>query len=189
MLTKSEIKEAVRVGDIKITPYDENQLNPNSYDLRLSKYVLRYLDNVLDAAQEPQVRESEIGPNGILLAPGELYLMATQEITHTDKYIPCIEGRSSIGRLGISVHATAGFGDLGFIGTWTLEVSVIKPVIIYAGMRICQIYFEECDYSSVIRGDETGSNLYCGKYTGQGRPRSSKVYTEVDEWITNKNRS
>ena len=186
MLTRSEIKAAIESGDIKISPYDENQLNPNSYDLRLSNHVLKYVDNILDAAQEPKTVKSEIGLNGILLVPGELYLMATKEITHTDKYIPCIEGRSSIGRLGVSIHATAGFGDIGFIGTWTLEVSVIKPVLLYANMRICQIYFEECNYDSVVDSEDPSKSLYCGKYTGQGKPKSSKLYKEVSEWHISK---
>lgn len=176
MLTRNQILEAVNVGDIVISDFDESQLNPNSYDLRLSEVVLKYKNTVLNAAEDSPTLELSIGKNGLTLMPGELYLMATIESTYSKKYIPCIEGRSSVGRLGISVHSTAGFGDIGFNGTWTLEVSVVKPVTIYANMRICQIFFEETS------GDHDIVS-YSGKYNGQTKPRKSKIYKEVNEWL------
>lgn len=174
MLTKNGILKAIERGDIVIDPLNYRQLNPNSYDLRLAPWVLKYVPGVIETAVEMPTIEHRIGLEGMVLEPGELYLMATKEVTYSRTYIPCIEGRSSVGRLGINIHATAGFGDVGFRGTWTLEVSVIRPVRIYAGMRICQIYFEECD--------EVPIDLYEGKYNGQFKPKPSKIYREFSEW-------
>lgn len=175
ILTRSGIKAAIEKNQIRIHPFSESQLNPNSYDLRLGNKVVTYTDHILDAARKPKTLELEIPSNGLLLSPGQLYLMATVEQTETSHFVPGIEGRSSVGRLGISVHATAGFGDVGFKGTWTLEVSVIRPVVIYAGMRICQIFFEAC--SEIMPGD-----LYVGQYLNQVSPKPSGIHREADEW-------
>lgn len=178
LLTRSGILTAIRDQTIVIEPFREEQLNPNSYDLRLGIHVMRYAEGVIDAAKEHLMISYEIPEEGIVLEPGELYLMATEEVTSSSKHVPGIEGRSSVGRLGVNVHATAGFGDVGFHGTWTLEVSVIRPVRVYAGMRICQIYFTTC--SEIADGD-----LYEGKYNGQRKPRESRIYREVAEWCQN----
>lgn len=176
ILTGAEIEEAVKQNDINITPFCKSQLNPNSYDLRLSPHVLCYDSPSLDAKKEPSFRQFEIDENGLLLLPGQLYLMATVESTSTYKHVPIIEGRSSIGRLGINIHATAGFGDIGFSGTWTLEVSAVLPVRIYAGMRFCQVYFTKVE--------ATYLQQYKGKYLGQTLPRPSRIWTEAHEWKT-----
>ena len=176
ILTGSAIEAAIRDGSIRMWPFNEAQLNPNSYDLRLASDVVVYTSDLLDAAQPAKTSQFSITPAGLVLRPGELYLMRTQEVTTTNKFVPAIEGRSSVGRLGISVHATAGFGDVGFSGTWTLEVSVIRPVRIYAGMRICQIFFHTCT-------DPTPEAQYKGKYLGQGPPRESRIFQEAEEWL------
>src|SRR5690606_25967868 len=75
------------------------------------------------------------------LEPGTLYLGVTVEYTETYKHVPFLEGKSSIGRLGIDIHATAGKGDVGFCNTWTLEIYVTKSVRVYAGMTIGQLFF------------------------------------------------
>lgn len=90
-----------------------------------------------------------IGDEGIVLVPDVLYLMHTEERVTTDVFIPVLDGKSSIGRLGVFVHATAGYGDTGFDGQYTLEVTVVNPVRVYAGMRFCQIRF------NVAIGDRT----------------------------------
>lgn len=177
ILTGSQIEQAVKRRDIIIDPFNPTQLGPNSYDLRLAKHVAVYEDRILDAAVEPAIKRFDMDHNGLLLEPGKLYLMCTLETTGGDLYVPGIEGRSSVGRLGISVHATAGFGDIGFHGTWTLEVSCIQPVKIYAGMRICQVYFTKC--VPVAQEDR----LYRGKYYGQGLPRASGIWKEKEEWL------
>ena len=102
-----------------------------------------------------------IPPEGFLLSPGTLYLGRTLEYTETDGFVPMLEGRSSVGRLGLFVHVTAGFGDVGFHGYWTLEMFCVQPVTIYPGVPICQIYYHaiQGDYTSYQRGkyqDNTG---------------------------------
>ena len=79
--------------------------------------------------------------DGYVLQPGVLYLGQTMEYTETHKFVPMLEGRSSVGRLGIAVHSTAGFGDIGFCGYWTLEITCTEKVRIYPGVDICQIYY------------------------------------------------
>jgi dCTP deaminase len=175
ILTGSKIRQAIADGEIQISPFAADQLNPNSYDLRLSPHVLEYTDDVLDAAKESAIDRYTIGPEGLLLEPGRLYIMSTIESTGTRCYVPGIEGRSSVGRLGISVHATAGFGDVGFDGTWTLEVSVVKPVWVYPKMRICQVYFMHCTVDPL-------EDLYVGKYLNQTLPRPTRIWTERSEW-------
>ncbi len=177
MLTQSDILNYRAKGSLEIEPFNEKQLNPNSYDLRLSEHVAIYTNAALDAAKENQVERFDIPKKtGLLLKPGELYLMSTVESTYTPDFVPGIEGRSSVARLGISIHATAGFGDVGFNGTWTLEVSVIKPVRVYRNMRICQIFFEEL--SSPVNWE----GRYAGKYNEQSLPRPSGIFEEAREW-------
>jgi len=128
-------------------------------------------DNVIDMGKENPTYEFEIPETGAVLLPGRLYIGSTIEYTETHDLVPCIDGRSSIGRLGIDIHSTAGFGDVGFCGTWTLEISVVEPVRIYAGVRFCQIHYEE------IKG---GFIPYeSSKYQGQRDPRPSKIWKEL----------
>jgi len=82
-----------------------------------------------------------IPEEGMVLEKEKLYLGRTLEYTRTENFVPMLEGRSSIGRLGLFVHVTAGFGDVGFSGFWTLEMFCVQPIRIYAGIEICQIYY------------------------------------------------
>jgi dCTP deaminase len=113
-----------------------------------------YIDEIIDAKKHNQVKHFEISGEGIILNPGKTYLGSTLEYTETHQCVPFLEGKSSVGRLGIDIHATAGKGDVGFCNHWTLEISVSQPVRVYAGMPIGQlIYFMvegevEVDYSS-----------------------------------------
>ena len=107
----------------------------------MSKYLAVYLDAEIDAKKHNKVRHFEIPPEGILLDPKELYLASTIEHTETYKHVPFLEGKSSTGRLGIDIHATAGKGDVGFCGFWTMEISCKRPVRIYAGMPIGQLIY------------------------------------------------
>ena len=135
--------------DIVIDPYDESRLNPNSYNLSLHDELMVYEEVVLDMRKPSRVRRIEIPPEGLVLNPHQLYLGRTTERTETHNLVPMIEGRSSIGRLGLFVHVTAGFGDVGFCGYWTLEMFSVQPVKIYAGIPICQIFYHD------IRGQIT----------------------------------
>ena len=148
ILSGNEI--ASRVGsDVVIEPFDSARLNPNSYNLTLHGELMVYEEVVLDMRKANRVRRIEIPEEGIVIGPGQLYLGRTAERTETHNLVPMIEGRSSVGRLGLFVHVTAGFGDVGFCGYWTLEMFAVQPVRIYAGVPICQIFYHE------ITGDVT----------------------------------
>ncbi len=140
ILTGNEIKK--RIGnDIKIKPYDENKINPNSYNLSLHNELLVYEEDVLDMKKQNKVKAITIPEDGLLLEPNKLYLGRTVEFTETKNLVPMLEGRSSIGRLGLYIHVTAGFGDDGFAGYWTLEIQCIQPIKIYPNVEICQIFY------------------------------------------------
>ena len=129
--------------NIVIEPYDPARLNPNSYNLSLHDELLVYEEVVLDMLKPSRVRRITIPPHGLVLNPQQLYLGRTVERTETHNLVPMIEGRSSIGRLGLFVHVTAGFGDVGFCGFWTLEMFAVQPVRVYPGVPICQIFYHQ----------------------------------------------
>ena len=142
ILTDKKILEAIASGAIVIEPFDRSCLGTNSYDVHLGKYLAVYKDRVLDARKHNQIDTFEMDETGFVLQPGTLYLGVTEEYTETHNSVPFLEGKSSIGRLGIDIHATAGKGDVGFSNTWTLEISCTQPVRVYPGMPIGQlIYF------------------------------------------------
>jgi len=128
ILTGEEIKSQLGKS-IVIEPFDEKQLNPNSYNLRLHDELIVYEEIVLDVRRPNRYRRHIIPPEGFVLHPGQLYLGRT------------MERRSSVGRLGLFVHVTAGFGDVGFCGYWTLELFAVHPIRIYPGLPICQIFY------------------------------------------------
>lgn len=130
-------------GSIKVEPFRRECLGSNSYDVHLGKTLATYKDRVLDARHHNQIQTFEIPPEGYVLEPNVLYLGVTQEYTETLEHVPFLEGKSSVGRLGIDIHATAGKGDIGFCNYWTLEISVKQPVRVYEGMPVGQlIYFQ-----------------------------------------------
>lgn len=142
ILSDKEILNEIKAGRILIEPFDRESLGTNSYDVRLGKSLAVYRDSVLDAKKHNQLDHFEIPAEGFVLEPGRFYLGITQEYTETHAHVPFLEGKSSVGRLGIDIHATAGKGDVGFCNFWTLEISVKVPVRVYAGMPIGQlIYF------------------------------------------------
>lgn len=141
ILSDKEILKQIERGAIVIEPFREECLGSNSYDVHLSKYLAIYKNPVLDSKIENELIEIEIGEDGYILQPGELYLGSTIEYTETHEFVPFLEGKSSVGRLGIDIHATAGKGDVGFCNHWTLEISVTRPVRVYAGMPIGQIIY------------------------------------------------
>jgi dCTP deaminase len=141
ILSGKEIQK--QVGEtIFIEPFNEKQLNPNSYNLRLHNELLVYKDQKLDMKKNNEIDKIIIPEEGLLIEPNKLYLGRTVEFTKTDKYVPRLEGRSSIARLGMSVHITAGLGNIGSAVFWTLEIFVIQPLIIYPNVEVCQIYFQ-----------------------------------------------
>jgi len=127
--------------EIFIDPYSPAQLNPNSYNLKLHHELMVYTEKVLDMKKPNAFERISIPEEGLVLEKEKLYLGRTLEYTKTENFVPMLEGRSSIGRLGLFVHVTAGFGDVGFSGFWTLEMFCVQPIRIYAGIEICQIYY------------------------------------------------
>jgi len=142
ILSDKQILESIEKGEIVIEPYERSCLGTNSYDVHLSKYLAVYTSEELDARKHNPIKEIIIPEEGFVIKPGTLYLGVTEEYTETHATVPFLEGKSSVGRLGIDIHATAGKGDVGFCNTWTLEISCVHPVRVYAGMPIGQlIYF------------------------------------------------
>lgn len=141
ILTDKEILEHIEKGSIKVEPFNRECLGTNSYDVHLGKTIGIYKDKVLDARKHNTIETFEIPEEGLVLQPDAFYLGVTLEYTETHEHVPFLEGKSSIGRLGIDIHATAGKGDVGFCNYWTLEISVKQPVRVYAGMPIGQIIY------------------------------------------------
>tara|TARA_Y100000994_G_C15626841_1_gene415361 strand:+ start:31 stop:558 length:528 start_codon:yes stop_codon:yes gene_type:complete len=140
ILSGKEIESRID-KDIIIEPFDKRRINPNSYNLSLHNELLIYKDSTLDMKKDNEVKKLIIPSDGLVLETNRLYLGRTVEYTETKNLVPMLEGRSSIGRLGLFVHVTAGFGDVGFKGFWTLEIFCIQPVKIYPSVEICQVYY------------------------------------------------
>ena len=158
--------------EIIITPFDEKRINPNSYNLSLADELLVYEKEALDMKKPNPTKRIVIPEEGLLLEPNRLYLGRTNEFTKTDRYVPMLGGRSSTGRLGLFIHVTAGFGDIGFAGYWTLEIFCVQPVRIYPNVEICQIYYHDIDgkydlYSS-------------GKYQNNSGIQASLMYKDFE---------
>lgn len=142
--------------------YPRNNVHGDYYDYRgddVACVKRRYFTTILDSKKEPVVRQYKIGARGFVLRPEIGYLMHTAERIATKRFVPVLDGKSSLARLFVSVHETAGYGDAGFDGQYTLEVTVKHPIRLYAGMRIAQIRFH------TMHG-EVGK-LYSGNYTGE----------------------
>lgn len=172
ILSGNEIQRQLG-SNIKIDPFDQKRLNPNSYNLRLHDELLVHDDLELDMRKPPGHQRLTIPPEGIVLQPHRLYLGRTIERTETHNLVPMLEGRSSIGRLGLFVHVTAGFGDVGFCGFWTLEMFAVYPVRIYAGVEIAQIFYH------TLAGEAT--EYTSGKYQNNNDIQASKLYQEFRE--------
>jgi dCTP deaminase len=169
ILTGNEIKAQLG-GNILIDPFDERQLNPNSYNLRLHNELLVYEEIVLDMRRPNRFRRYVIPEDGLVLNPNQLYLGRTVERTETSNLVPMIEGRSSVGRLGLFVHITAGFGDVGFRGFWTLEMFAVQPVRVYPGVPIAQIFYH------TVQG--TVSDYHSDKYQNNHDIQPSLLFKE-----------
>jgi dCTP deaminase len=175
ILSGPEIRKQLVEGRILIESFDDAQVNPASYDLRLGRSVVMYEISGppwLDCARAQATTQFEISDDFVLF-PGRLYLMHTVERVRTDHFVPIVDGKSSIGRLGVFVHVTAGYGDPGFDGQYTLEVLATYPTVVYAGMRFAQIRFH------TIQGDvELYDGNYCEEYS-RG-PQPSRVWKQFE---------
>lgn len=172
ILSGREIERQIKAGSLSILPYRKEQLNPNSYNLRLHNELLVYTDQVLDMKKPLSTKTLTIPPEGLVLEPGVLYLGRTFERTVTKGFVPMLSGRSSVGRLGLCVHVTAGFGDVGFDGFWTLEIECVQPVRVYPMVEICQIFYHP------IVGDYDSYDS--GKYQNNDGIQPSLFYKDFD---------
>jgi dCTP deaminase len=134
---------------------------------------LSYEDKVFDMKKPLKTKKIIIPESGIILKPNKLYLGRTVEYTKTKNLVPMLEGRSSVGRLGLFVHITAGFGDVGFEGYWTLEIFCVQPVKIYPGIEICQIYYHSLDGEYV--------NYVSNKYQKNKSIQASMMYKDFNK--------
>lgn len=158
--------------EIVIEPFDERRVNPNSYNLSLHRELLVYEEPVLDMKKPNPVKKIVIPADGLRLEPGRLYLGRTNEFTRTETFVPMLEGRSSVGRLGLFIHVTAGFGDVGFAGYWTLEMFCTQPIVVYPDVEICQIYYH------TIEGEYDRYDT--GKYQNNTGIQPSLLYREFE---------
>ncbi len=170
MLSGDEILNQIKEGNIVIEPFDETCIAPNSYVVHIANELVIYEEDVLECKKPCNTRKIIIPEEGYVLRPGELYLARTVEYTETNNFVPMLNGRLSIASLGITIHITAGFGDNGFKGTWTLEIAVVKPVRIYAGMKIGHLSYFPLIGNTNIK--------YQGKYLGQIEATASKIYKD-----------
>lgn len=188
ILADTAIRRAVDAGAIVITPFDDRALGGNSYDVHLSPHLLTYKAMrgavwneplPLDCKIDNPTIEHTIDDHGYVLKPGQLYLASTIEYTETHEHVPYLDGKSSVGRLGINIHATAGRGDVGFCGHWTMEITVVLPVRVYAGMPIGQLTFHQV--KGVVRAKyATKANA---KYVDahDPKPQASRMYRNFSE--------
>ena len=185
VLTGPEILKQMELGTIHVTPFEPANLGPNSYDVTLNPRLLVYelgAGEALDMKKNNPTRGIDIPSEGLVLRPGMLYIGCSNETATSRRFVPMFEGRSSIGRLGINTHITAGFGDVGWgyiadengqlqcqFPTWTLEIEVVHPIRVYPNVRIGQVYFMT---------PEGELSFYKGKYSSQRAPQASQLYKD-----------
>lgn len=174
-LTGDMISKEVLSGAITISDFNEDRVGPNSYDVTLGKHLKVYRNTDLNLLDKKSLQTENIDvTKGYLLKAGFGYLGTTREVVGSKKYIPVLHGRSTIGRLFMMVHVTAGLGDLGFIGQWTLEIAPLAHnVWVYEGMPIAQFLFAK------PIGDIT--KLYQGRYQGQTEVSPAKPFLRTDD--------
>ena len=184
VLSDRSIREAVAEGRVAITPFDDELVQPSSVDLRVGPHFRVFRNNrrtCIDVRESAEgltelITASEDDP--FILHPGEFVLGATAEqVRIGDDLVARLEGKSSLGRLGLLIHSTAGFIDPGFEGTITLELSNVAtlPITIYPGMKIGQISFLQMT-TPADNPYGSGTNAASSKYKGQLEPTESKYH-------------
>lgn len=171
ILTGAEIRRQWQRGAIRIEPFDEARLNPNSYNFALAHNLRVYQEPMLDARIDNPTTDIVIGGDGYVLEAGRLYLGGTVEVLGGTRFAPTFAARSSIARLGLSIHLSSGLGDIGYIGQWTLQLLATHPVRVYPGMEIGQMMWW------VPEGEIT---CYRGKYQGSRGPRASQCWRTLE---------
>jgi dCTP deaminase len=181
VLSDRTIRRLLGEGRIEIDPYDESLLQPSSVDVRVDRYFrvfhnARYPFIDVREPQEDLTELVEVGDEPFILHPGEFVLGSTLErIRLPDDLVARLEGKSSLGRLGLLIHSTAGFIDPGWDGHVTLELSNVAnlPITIYHGMKIGQLSFVQL---SEPAESPYGSGSLGSKYQGQKGPTPSRYW-------------
>lgn len=177
ILAHDEIISERENGNIIIDPFILEHVGANSYDVRLGNNFIRVLENeyidgigYINQDKPQKFYKTTALLKGLLIMPGELWLGETIEVCGSDKYIPMIEGRSTFARMGLKVHLTAGFGDIGFKQKWTLELECTLPIVLYPGDRIAQVYFVQASSCNWLYGRD-----HKGHYSGQDGVTEAKI--------------
>ena len=186
VLADRTIVRLLEAGRIEIDPYDPALLQPSSVDVRVDRYFRVFRNNLypyIDVRQEQEALTElvEIGDDPFVLHPGEFVLGSTLErVRLPDDLVARLEGKSSLGRLGLLIHSTAGFIDPGFDGHVTLELSNVAnlPITIYAGMKIAQLSFVQLSEPAAV---PYGAGTLGSKYQGQKGPTPSRYWQNFAE--------
>lgn len=186
LLSDRDILNHIKRGDLVIDPFEVENLGSNSYDLRLSPELKTYENHVLDAREEQSVETLTIPEDGLVLEPDRVYLGSTVEWTKTRHLVPILEGKSSMARLGLSVVSDGGFGDVGFEGCWTLELSVKQPVKIYPHMPICQIFYLTTGPCDMPYSDKSSARYANFEEPMEYQPSTGEETENRDETIINR---
>ena len=210
ILSDKQLLEEIEKGEITLSPFKKELLNPNSYDVTLAPEVGMYVTEifyndyhnelikhpewynfvdinkfkefyhtlllnqqfvVLDSRSKPNLITFPIPKEGMIIYPNTFYLYSTNEVIGSKKYVSRIEGKSSLARLGLFIHCTAGWIDTGFIGNITLEMTSILPVKVYPNQKIAQVAFYQTG-EVLERYDEKSTS----KYNNQQGVTASKMY-------------
>ncbi|CAB4693900.1 MAG: dCTP deaminase [Actinobacteria bacterium] len=182
LLSDRDIKAEISAGRVKVEPFDGAMIQPSSVDVRLDRFF-RVFENHKYSVIDPSIEQADLtrevaveGNEEFILHPGEFVLASTYEvITLPDDIAGRLEGKSSLGRLGLLTHSTAGFIDPGFSGHITLELSNVAnlPVKLFPGMKIGQLCLIKL---SSPAENPYGSALYGSRYQGQRGPTASKSW-------------
>jgi dCTP deaminase len=182
LLSDRDIRSEIQSGRVAVEPFDEAMIQPSSVDVRLDKFF-RVFENHKYSVIDPSIEQAELtreviaeDDEAFILHPGEFVLASTYEIiTLPDDIAGRLEGKSSLGRLGLLTHSTAGFIDPGFSGHITLELSNVAnlPVKLFPGMKIGQLCLIKL---SSPAEHPYGSEKYGSRYQGQRGPTASRSF-------------
>ena len=169
MLSNEAIKEELKRKSITVDN-GINNIENNGIKVTLGNTIKVYDSPFLKVTESTPTKEIIIPEEGLILKPGELYIARTFEFTKTYGFVPLLTGKEELAAIGMEIHVTAGFGDNGFEGTWTLEIVCANPIIVYPGMKIGTLYF------SPLIGDPKIE--YRGKYFRQTDATASRLSQE-----------
>lgn len=167
ILTGNEIEVQFNANRLVIAPFRPEQINPNSYDLRLGPQLLEYTEEILDTRQPNPYKIVDLPKQGLRLAAGSFYLGSTEEVVGSDHFVPILHAKSGIARLGLFVHVTADLVDIGWAGNLTLQLHPTKDIILRPGMLIAQVSFWQ-PVGEIA--------LYEGKYKNSRGPQASRIH-------------